>query len=325
MKYIPLLIIGAGPIGLSCAIAAKRQGVSYQIIEKGSLVNSIHNFPDNMTFFSSSNNLEIGDIPFTSLSLRPTRHEALEYYRRVTEHFDLNLGLYESFESIKKVENTNDKGRFLVTTSKETYTCDYIINSTGFFGEARYMNVPGEELKKVEHYFKSAHPLFKQKIVVIGASNSAIDVALEGFRKGAEVTVLIRGNELGENVKYWVKPDFEGRVKAGEIKVYYGANVTEITETEVYFNYENKIIKVDNDMVFAMTGYQPNLNLLKQLEINIDSETGEPNYDDKTMETNAKGIYLAGVLCGGLNTGKWYIENTRDHGDKIMEHIKENR
>ena len=319
-NHIEILIIGAGPIGISCGIEAKNQGLDYKIIDKGCLVNSIHNFPEDMTFFSSAEKLEIGDLPFTSLARRPSKQETLEYYRRVTDHYKLNLGLYESFKSILPVDNHST--RFKVATSKDTYTCNYIINATGFYDLPTLMNVIGEDLEKVNHYFTSAHHLYNQKVAVIGASNSAIDVAMEGYRKGAEVTVLVRKEKISDSVKYWIKPDFEGRVKEGHIKVYYESEVKEIKENTIVFNHKGTLIELENDFVYAMTGYQPNFKLMEKLGIKLDVK-GLPQYSDQTMETNATGVYLAGVVCGGVDTREWFIENSRDHGEKIMNHIKE--
>lgn len=322
MTHVSVLIIGAGPIGLSCGIAAKKSGISYKIIEKGCLVNSIHNFPTDMTFFSSSEKLEIGDVPFTSLALRPSKREALEYYRRVAEHYDLELGLYETFESFE--ENKSDENaRFSVKTSKNTYSCDFIVNSTGFYGEPIKMNIPGEDLPKVNHYYTSAHHLFRQKVAVIGASNSAVDIALEAYRKGAEVTLFIRGTEFGKGVKYWVKPDIEARIAEGAITVHFETEVKEVTESHVIAEKNGNQFQLENDFVYAMTGYHPDLNLFETLGTLIDEEKGSAMYHPATMETDNKGIYIAGVACGGINTREWFIENSRDHGQKIMNHIKE--
>jgi thioredoxin reductase (NADPH) len=321
MTHVSVLIIGAGPIGLSCGIAAKKAGISYRIIDKGCLVNSIHNFPTDMTFFSSSQKLEIGDVPFTSLALRPSRSEALEYYRRVVEHHDLDLGLYETFEAIED-NNTNDGGRFLVKTSKENYSCDFVVNSTGFYGEAILMNIPGEDLPNVNHYYTSAHHLFKQIVAVIGASNSAVDVALEAYRKGAEVTLLIRGKELGKSVKYWVRPDIEARIAEGALTVHFETNVKEVSEKSILVEKNGEQFQLENDFVYAMTGYHPDLNLFKMLGTSIDEDKGAAVYNTETMETDREGMYIAGVACGGVNTREWFIENSRDHGQKIMDHIK---
>lgn len=318
MQHISVLIIGGGPTGLTCGIAAQALNIDYKILEKGCLVNSLYNFPTDMTFFSSSDRLEIGGLPFTSLALRPSRHEALEYYRRVTQRFDLNIGFYETFE---RLEAPLGPGRYKVRTSKAVYTCDFIVNATGFYDTPVLMNIPGEGLPKVKHYFTSAHHLYQQKVAVVGASNSAVDVALEAYRKGAEVTLLVRGKSISDSVKYWVRPDVEARIREGNIRVFYQAQVQEITPGYVLFSQQGKQVTLENDFLYAMTGYLPNFDLSRSLGVEIEEATGQPTYDPDTMETNAAGVYVAGVVCGGYNTRKWFIENSRDHGHKIMQHI----
>lgn len=320
MAHVSVLIIGAGPIGLSCGIAAKKSGISYKIIDKGCLVNSIHNFPTNMTFFSSSEKLEIGDVPFTSLALRPSKNEALEYYRRIAEHHQLEIGLYETFESFKESDSI-ENARFQVQTSKSSYSCDFIVNSTGFYGAPKLMNIPGEELSKVKHYYTSAHHLFRQKVAVIGASNSAVDVALEAYRKGAEVTLFVRGKELAKSVKYWVRPDIEARIAEGALTVHFETEVKKVTDNFIVAEKDGEQFQLENDFVYAMTGYRPDFDLFKTLGISMDDEKGSAVYNTETMETDREGIYIAGVACGGMNTREWFIENSRDHGDKIMNDI----
>ncbi len=322
MNHVELLIIGSGPIGLCCGIAAQEEGISYKILEKGCLVNSIYNFPEEMTFFSSANNLEIGNLPFNTLSRRPTKQEALEYYRRVVEHFNLKIGLYETFMSVQYANDTL-KNKFQVITSKELYSCNFIINATGFYDTPVLINVSGEELPKVKHYYSSAHHLFRQKVAVIGASNSAIDVALEVARKGAEISLIIRGKAISDTVKYWIRPDVENRIAEGKITVYYEADIVEITNHQVVFKQKNKTISIENDFVYAMTGYQPNTKLLDKLQVKIDSSTKAPHHNPITMESNTPGIYLAGVVCVGKNTQELFIENTREHGTQIISHIKQ--
>lgn len=325
MNHFNLIIIGAGPIGISCGIAAQKAGISYKIIEKGALVNSIHNFPEAMTFFSSADKLEIGNLPFTSLSRRPSKQEALEYYRRVTQHFDLNIGFYETFENVEKLSHSHHSSKtfFKITTSKETYTCNFIVNATGFYDQPNLLNISGETLPKVQHYYTSSHHLFRQKVIVIGASNSAVDVALEANRKGAEVTLVVRGNSISNNVKYWILPDLENRIAEGKIKVLYESNVTKIDEKHVLIKQKDKELVIENDFVYAMTGYKPNKSLFNKLKIDIDVSTQKPFVNSKTMETNTSGIYLAGVVCVGGDTQEIYIENSRDHGSKIIKHIKQ--
>lgn len=314
---LDFIIIGAGPIGLSCGIACEQQGLSYQIIEKGTLVNSLFNYPLNMTFFSTSEKLEIGNVPFISHNPKPTRDEALEYYRRVAMHWKLRVRL---FEKVSKV-SANQIG-FQVSTNKATYHSKAIIISTGFYDIPNLLQVPGEELPKVHHYYREPHLYYGQKIVVIGSANSAVDVALETYRKGADVTMVIREKQIGENVKYWVRPDVENRIKEGEIKAYFESSITAIREHEVEIQTPAVRLTVENDFVLAMTGYLPDFNFLRQVGILLGTdEMKTPVHDPETMETNVPGIYLAGVICGGMQTNKWFIENSRDHADKILRHF----
>lgn len=312
-----ILIIGAGPIGLACAIEAKQAGLSYLIVEKGPLVNSLYNYPVFMTFFSTSQKLEIGGVPFVSISNKPNRNEALEYYRRVAEKFELNINLFEEVNSINKVDDED----FFVNTSKTNYKAKKVIIATGFYDVPVMMNIAGEDLPKVKHYYQDPHLYAFSKVLVIGANNSAIDVALETYRKGADVTLVIRGGEIGSYVKYWVRPDIENRIKEGEIKAYFNSEVTAITETEVTVKTPEGEINLANDFVLAMTGYQPNFALLKKLGVVLD-EQNMPAHNPETMETTIKGLYLAGVVCGGMDTHKWYIENSRVHAEQIVNHIK---
>lgn len=318
MSKYDILIIGAGPIGLACGIAAKKAGLSYVIVEKGCLVNSLYNYPSNMTFFSTSERLEIGAVPFMSLNNKPNRAEALEYYRRVTQVFNLNVHLFEEVKTIEGNTETN----FTIETSKQEYSVKKIIVATGFYDIPVLLNVPGEELSKVVHYYKDPHYYAFQKVVVIGAQNSAIDAALETWRKGAEVTMVIREKEVGERVKYWVRPDIINRINEGSIKAYYNSSLTAIRPNEVDITTPEGTITIANDFVIAMTGYKPGFTLLKKLGVELSNdEILCPTYNAETMETNNKGIYLAGVVCGGMNTHKWFIENSRDHADKIIHHI----
>lgn len=313
-----IIIIGAGPIGLACALEAQRHGLEYVIIEKGCLVNSLYNYPMNMTFFSTSEKIEIGNIPFVSNNIKPTRPEALEYYRRVATSNHLNIKLQEKVNNIKRLaDNTYE-----VNTSKGVYNAQNIIIATGFYDIPNPLNVPGEDLPKVAHYYKDPHFYAMQKVLVIGAANSAVDAALETFRKGAEVTMVIKGSEISDRVKYWVKPDIENRIKEGSIKAYFNSTVTAIRKNEVDIQIPDGIITIPNDYVIAMTGYQPNFNFLKNIGITLsDDEIMCPAYNDETMETNMPGIYLAGVVCGGMNTHIWFIENSRVHAEKIVKDI----
>jgi len=311
-----ILIIGGGPIGLACAIAAKDAGLTSIIIEKGPLANSLYHYPVFMTFFSTSQKLEIGGIPFVSISNKPNRNEALEYYRRVTEKFELNIHLFEAVEKVNQLENNE----FEVISTKTTYHAKKVIIATGFYDVPVLMNIPGEDLQKVRHYYQDPHLYAFSKVVVVGANNSAIDVALETYRKGADVTLVIRGSEIGSYVKYWVRPDIENRIKEGEIKAYFDSEIISISQNEVEIKTPEGNISLANDFVLAMTGYQPNFALLTNLGVELD-ENSSPIHNPETMETSTKGLYLAGVVCGGMDTHKWFIENSRVHADQIIAHI----
>ena len=312
-----VIIIGAGPIGLRCGIEAVNRNLSYLIIDKGCLVNSIYNYPTNMTFFSTSDRLEIGEVPFVSHGDKPTRREALEYYRRVKDSWKLDVNTYEK---VLKVEG--EKDNFIVETDKEKYACCNVIVATGFYDTPHLMNVPGENLPKVKHYFTEAHPVAYLDIIIVGAGNSGVDVALETYRRGSRVTMVIREDRIKDSVKYWVKPDIENRIKEGSIKAYFNSTISEIREKEVDIMAPDGIVTIKNDFVFAMTGYQPDFSLLKMMGINISNSGSKiPQYDEQTFETNKKGIYLAGVVCGGMETGKWFIENCRHHAINIFNNI----
>lgn len=314
-----VLIIGAGPIGLACGIEATKAGFSHEIIDKGCLVNSIYNYPSNMTFFSTSDRLEIGDVPFISHNPKPTRPEALEYYRRVALSWKLNLNLYEKVEKAEK-----ESGHFRVKTSKKEYKAKALVIATGFYDLPYLLNVPGEDLPKVTHYYKEPHPYFGMKIAIVGAANSAVDVALETYRKGAkEVTMVVREDEIAPSVKYWVKPDVENRIKEGSIRSYFQSRITEIRETEIDIETPDGPQTLENDFVLAMTGYQPDFEFLKSVGIKLgDDEFKTPVYNERTMETNVENVYLAGVICGGLKTNKWFIENSREHAGMVIENMK---
>lgn len=322
--HYPLLIIGGGPIGLACAIEAKKAGIDYCIIEKGCLVNSLYHYPVNMTFFSTSERLEIGGVPFVSNNPKPTRAEALEYYRRVALSYELRIHLFEEVVAVHK-QATTAQHRFSVETSLQNYTADYIIIATGFYDIPYKLNVPGEDLPKVTHYYKDPHFYAFQKVLVVGAQNSAVDAALETWRKGAEVTMVIRGPEIGQRVKYWVRPDIINRINEGSINAYYNSTVLEIGEKEVTINTPNGPVTIANDWVIALTGYQPNLQFLTRLGIRLAPDAiRTPEVDPLTFQTNQEGIYLAGVICGGMNTHRLFIENSRAHAIAIVEHIKQN-
>lgn len=318
MEGKDIIIIGAGPIGLACGIEAQKAGLSYVIIEKGCLVNSLYHYPLNMTFFSTSERLEIGGVPFISNSPKPTRSESLEYYRRVCTTWKLNVKLYEKVEVVKKEE-----GAFKIKTTKENYSARAVILALGFYDLPYLLNIEGEGLPKVKHYYGEPHPYFGQKVAVIGAANSAVDVALETWRKGAEVTMIIREDAIRESVKYWVKPDIENRIKEGSVKAFFNSEVIRITPRtiEIKTPAGNEIL--ENDFVLAMTGYQPPFDFMKAMGITFhDDEYRTPVYSEETMETNVTNLYLAGVVCGGLKTNKWFIENSRVHAEIIIQDLQ---
>lgn len=312
-----IIIVGGGPIGIACGLEAQRNGLSYLILEKGCLVNSLYNYPANMTFFSTSERIEIGGIPFVSNNIKPVRAEALEYYRRASTSHHLNIHLQEKVLSIRPAGQ-----RFDITSSRRNYSASNIIIATGFYDLPVLLNIPGEDLPKVVHYYKDPHFYAMQKVVVVGASNSAVDAALETWRKGAEVTMVIRGEGIGRRVKYWVKPDIENRIKEGSIKAYTHSSLQAIRADEVDILTPDGIETIPNDYVIALTGYQPNFEFLRQTGIRLsEDENLQPVYDPATMETNVIGIYLAGVVCGGMNTHVWFIENSRIHAELIIKNI----
>jgi thioredoxin reductase (NADPH) len=313
-----VIIIGAGPIGLACGIEASKAGLSYLIIEKGCLVNSLYHYPLGMTFFSTSDRLEIGGVPFISHGAKPNRFEALEYYRRVSMNWQLDIKLYESV-----IASHHEQGFHHVVTSKARYTSKALVLAVGFYDLPYLLHVPGEELPKVKHYYDEPHPYFAQKIVVIGAANSAVDVALETWRKGADVTMVIREAAIRDSVKYWVRPDIENRIKEGSIKAFFNSEVLRIDDTTVEIKTPEGKITLANDFVLAMTGYQPAFDFMESLGIHFhDDDFHTPVYHQATMETNVETLYLAGVVCGGLKTNKWFIENSRVHAELIVQAIK---
>lgn len=313
-----LIIIGAGPIGLACAIEAKKHELNYLVLEKGVLVNSLYHFPTNMTFFSTSNLLEIGEVPFISHTDKPTRREALEYYRRVWQSWKLNVNLYEGVTGVNVVAG----GDYQITTPKKTYNTKSIIVSTGFFGKSVLMGVSGEELPKVRHYYEEAHPYIDQKIIVVGAANSACDVALETYQKGADVTMVVRSEKIYDRVKYWIKPNIENRIKEGSIKAYFNSRISEVREREVVIETPQGMVTIENDFVLAMTGYKPDYGLLTEIGVETLSDSFRtPVHDPVTLETNMPNVYLAGVICGGMKTNRLFIENSRIHAEMILQAI----
>lgn len=317
-----LLIVGAGPIGVTCAIEAQKAGLKYVVIEKGVLVNSLYHFPTNMTFFSTSKKLEIGGIPFISHNEKPTRREALEYFRRVNEDWKLNINFYEKVLTINKLGNNS----FKVNTSKTTYQSKSVIVVTGFYDIPKKLNVPGGSLPKVKHYYDDWHPYIGQKVVVVGAANSACDVALELYHKGAEVTMVVRKESISPRVKYWIKPNIENRIKEGSIPAFFNSNITEIKEGEITIETPNEKISFENDFVLAMTGYLPDFDFFKKIGMEFhDDEYETPIYDEETLETNVPNLYIAGVVNAGKHTSKFFIENTREHAAMILKDILEKR
>ena len=313
-----LVIIGGGPIGIACALEAEKKGISYGILEKGCLVNSLYHYPTNMTFFSTSEKLELDNIPFISNNPKPGKREALEYYRRITVANKINIHL---FEKVTAVEPIIDSGHIVKTTKSEYHTSIVII-ATGFYDIPNYLGVPGEDLPKVSHYYNDPHYYATQKTIVVGASNSAVDAALEIYRKGGDVTMIVRKPEIGERVKYWVRPDIVNRIEEGSIKAYFNAGIKEIRTKEVVIDTDKGEVSIPNDFALLLTGYRPNFGFLQDIGIHL-SEDGRkiPEYDPETMETNIPGIYLAGVICGGTETHKWFIENSRVHAKMIMNDI----
>lgn len=317
------VIIGAGPIGMACGIEASKAGLSFVVLEKGALVNSIYHYPANMTFFSTSEKIEIGGAPFVSHGPKPTRTEALEYYRRVATQWDLPIHLYEPANRFEPLTLPDGKPGYRVHSSKATYNTRSVVIATGFFDHPNRMNVPGEDLPKVRHYFTEPHPYIGQKVAVIGGANSAIDAALECYRKGASVTLIHRGPDVSSRVKYWVKPDIDNRIKEGAIKAYFSSSVLEITPGHIVIrDGEGQKHPIENDFVLAMTGFTPDFGWLTAQGIQLGTDTARtPVVNEKTYESNLPGVYLAGTVCGGLNTNRWFIENAIEHARLVINDI----
>lgn len=317
MNIYDLVIIGGGPIGLACALEAEKKKLSYIILEKGTIANSLYHYPLYMRFFSSADRLEIDGVPFITTAPKPGRQEALEYYQGITRQRNINIRLYEKVSDV-----TKDGELFKVVSSKSEYTAKNVILATGFYDIPNPIQVKGEVLPKVQHYYSEPYPYAKQKVVVIGASNSSVDAALEIYRKGGDVTMIVRGPEIGRRVKYWVRPDIENRISEGSIKAYFNAELTEITEGSVIFrDGDGNTNEIENDFVLALTGYLPDFDFLGKAGVLLEGESMVPHHNDHTMETNVSGLYLAGVVCGGKNTHLWFIENSRIHAQIIMNAI----
>ncbi|WP_026906578.1 YpdA family putative bacillithiol disulfide reductase [Paucisalibacillus globulus] len=316
-----VIIIGAGPCGLASAIALKEKGIDALLIEKGNIVNSIYNYPTHQTFFSSSEKLEIGEIPFITERQKPVRNQALAYYRNVAKRMQLRVHAYELVTSLRKVNN-----EFVITTEhfsggKEEYYSKHVIIATGYYDQPNYMNIPGEQLEKVMHYFKEGHSYYNKNIVVIGGKNSAVDAALELHKAGANITVLYRGDKYSTSIKPWILPDFDSLVRKDIIQMEFNAHVTKITDDHVYYKVNDKEYIIDNDFVFAMTGYRPNFDLIKEIGVQFNHENGKPIYNEETYETNIKNVFVAGVVAAGNNNNEIFIENGRFHGGKIANTI----
>jgi len=311
------VIIGAGPTGLACAIELKRRNLRAVAIDKGCVVNSLYNYPTNMTFFTTPELLEIGDLPMTCVRDKPVRNEALKYYRRVAGYFDLDIRQYERVDSVSgadldfTVRTTTRKGR------KNCYRARKVILATGYYDIPVRMNVPGEDLDKVLHYYKDPHPFYDCDVAVVGGKNSAAIAALEIYRAGGRVTLIHRSPELSSHIKYWILPDIENRIKAGEITVYFSTPVEEITEDAIRIRTPEEEKVLPNDFVLAMTGYQPDLEFLKSVGIVLDPESQRPRTNPETYESDRPGVYLAGVLVAGMHTNEIFIENGRFHGIHI--------
>lgn len=318
MERENVIIIGGGPCGLAAAIALKKIGKNPLIIEKGNIVNAIYNYPTHQTFFSSSEKLAIGDVPFITEQHKPKRNQALVYYREVAKREKLRVN---SFEKVLEVSRQED-GSFKILSDKNAYSSPYVIVATGYYDHPNYMGVKGEELPKVHHYFKEAHPFFDLDAAVIGGKNSSVDAALELVKAGARVSVLYRGSQYSGSIKPWILPEFDSLVKNGTIHMEFNAHVAEITDNAISYEVDGIRKTIKNDVVFAMTGYHPDHAFLKRMGVEIDEATGRPIHDPETMETNVSGIFIAGVIAAGNNANEIFIENGRFHGGQIASAIQ---
>jgi len=316
VQRFDVVVVGAGPTGLACGIELQQRGVSTVLLEKGCVVNSIYNYPTHMVFFTTPELLEIGNLPMTSLNEKPGRTEALKYYRRVAEHYELNIHQYERVTSI-----SGDDGDFEVRTSKAEYRARKIVLATGYYDLPNMLNVPGEDLDKVVHYYKEPHPYYNHDVIVVGAKNSAAIAALELFWTGARVTMVHRGSWVSDRIKYWIKPNIENRIKNGEILAYFNSRVVEIHPKSVVIETAEGPVTLKNDFVFALTGYRPDLDFLASLGIRLEPHTERPRTNPDTLESDRPGIFLAGVIVAGMHTNEIFIENGRFHGKKIAEAI----
>ncbi|MGY4794843.1 YpdA family putative bacillithiol disulfide reductase [Lysinibacillus fusiformis] len=320
MQQADAIIVGGGPCGLAAAIALQNIGLQPIVIEKGNIVNAIYHYPTHQTFFSTSERLAIGDVPFIIEGRKPKRNQALVYYREVVRLKNIQVNRFEKVQSVVK-----NKDMFTVTSDKDTYETPYVIIATGYYDHPNYLNIQGEQLPKVFHYFKEGHEFFDTDILVIGGKNSAIDAALELNKAGARVTVAYRGSEYSPSIKPWVLPEFEGVVKTGEVDMLFNTNVVEIREHEVVLEVEGQEKVVKNDFVFAMTGYHPDHSFIKAMGVEIEEETGRPYVTPETMETNVEGLFIAGVIAAGNNANEIFIENGRFHGECIAKIIEQRK
>lgn len=320
MQMEEAIIIGGGPCGLAAAISLREAGIDPLVIEKGNIVNAIYNYPTHQTFFSSSDKLAIGDIPFITQDRKPKRNQALVYYREVVKLKKIRIN---RFERVDKVER--DGNGFIVQSDRGSYSTPYVVVATGYYDHPNMMGIPGEDLPKVSHYFKEGHPYFDTDVLVIGGKNSAVDAALELHKAGAHVTVAYRGEAYSPSIKPWVLPEFEGLVRTGGITMLFNTNVEQITESTVILNTGGNRQEIPNDFVFAMTGYHPDHSFLESMGVFMDSDTGRPAYSEETMETNISDLYIAGVLAAGNNANEIFIENGRFHGGLIAASILEKK
>jgi len=316
VEQFDVIVVGAGPTGLACGIELKQRGLNTVLIEKGCVVNSLYNYPTHMVFFTTPELLEIGGLPMTSLNEKPGRTEALKYYRRVAEYYGLHIHQYERVLSI-----TGDDGNFRVETSKAKYRARKIVLATGYYDIPNMLDVPGEDLDKVIHYYKEPHPYYDHDVLVVGAKNSACIAALELHWTGARVTMLHRGAKISDKVKYWIKPNIENRIKSGEIAAYLNSRLIEINQDSVEIETPEGRKTLKNDFVFAMTGYRPDLEFLESLGIRLDPASQKPRTNPETLESDRPGIFLAGVIVAGMHTNEIFIENGRFHGKQIADAI----
>ena len=318
MQTVESIIIGGGPCGLSAAIEQKKKGIETLVIEKGNVVEAIYNYPTHQTFFSSSDKLSIGDIPFIVEESKPRRNQALVYYREVVKHHQLNINPFEEVLTVKKINN-----RFTITTTKDVYQCRFLTVATGYYGQHNQLEVEGAELPKVNHYFKEAHPYFGQNVVIIGGKNSAVDAALELEKAGAHVTVLYRGQDYPNAIKPWILPNFESLVRNEKINMVFNAQVTKITETSVQYENDGHTYEIPNDYVFAMIGYHPDYTFLQSIGIDINTNefATAPVYNKETFETNVVNCFIAGVIAAGNDANTIFIENGKYHGGIITQSI----